>query len=94
MVYAAKCFWPEVEEDELQHVAERAHADVGSERSGVSYLGSICFPSDHLVLCLFNASSPGAVKRASERLGIPCERVMPTLWIPQLGQETSTRWAR
>jgi hypothetical protein len=93
MVYAAKCFWPEVAEDELRHVGERAQA-VGSERSGVSYLGSICFPSDDLVLCLFDAGSPVAVKRASERLGIPCERVMQALWIPQLGQETSTRCAR
>ncbi len=92
MVYAAKCFWPEVEETELQRVAERAHADVGSDR--VSYLGSICFPSDDLVLCLFDAPSPVAVKRASERLRIPCERVMPALWIPQLGPQTSARCAR
>jgi len=92
-VYAAKCFWPEVAEDELQQVAERAK-HVESQQSRASYLGSICFPSDHLVLCLFDASSPGAVKHASERLGIPCERVMPAVWIPRLGQQASTRCPR
>jgi hypothetical protein len=94
MLYAAKCFWPEVADNELDQVAERAHAEVRSERSEVAYLGSICFPSDDLVLCLFEAPSPAAVKRASEQLGIPCERVMPVRWIPQLWQETSARCAR
>jgi hypothetical protein len=93
MVYAAKCFWPAVEQDELQQVAARAHAGVRSEWSEVCYLGSICFPSDDLVLCLLDAPSPIAVKRESERLGIPCERVMPALWIPQLGRGPSTQCA-
>jgi hypothetical protein len=93
VVYAAKCFWPNVAQDELQQVAQRAQADVESQQSRASYLGSICFPSDHLVLCLFDASSPVAVKHASERLGIPCERVMPAVWIPRLGRE-STRCVR
>ncbi len=77
-----------------QQVADRAQTDVESQQSRASYLGSICFPSDHLVLCLFDASSPVAVKHASERLGIPCERVMPAVWIPRLGQEASTRCRR
>jgi hypothetical protein len=92
-VYVAKCFWPEVAEDELQQVTERAQADLESHRSRASYLGSICFPSDDLVLCLFDASSPVVVKQASERLGIPCERVMPAVWMPPLGR-ASTRCAR
>lgn len=93
-VYAAKCFWPEVAQDELQQVADRAQTEVESQQSRASYLGSICFPSDDLVLCLFEASSPVAVKHASERLGIPCERVMPAVWIPRLEQEASTRCPR
>jgi hypothetical protein len=94
MVYAAKCFWPDVKEDELQLVAERARDEGESERLGALYLGSICFPSDDLVLCLFDATSPVAVRHASERLGIPCERVMAAVWTPQSGQEARTRCAR
>lgn len=55
---------------------------MGAARRGrTRYLGSILFPKDELVLCLFDAPSPVAVKRASEQAGIPCERVMPTIWL-------------
>jgi 8-oxo-dGTP pyrophosphatase MutT (NUDIX family) len=41
------------------------------------------FPDDELVLCLFEAPSQAAVKQASEEVGIPCERVMTTVWLGQ-----------
>jgi hypothetical protein len=78
MLYAAKCYWPDVSQADLERVAARAaHAD----RSDVAYRGSLLFGADDLVLCLFDAPSRAAVKRASERLGIPCERVMDSTWV-------------
>jgi Nickel responsive protein SCO4226-like len=47
----------------------------------VTYRGSLLFADDDLVLCLFDGPSPAAVKRASERAGLPCERVMDATWL-------------
>jgi len=82
MLYAAKCYWPGVNRAKLERVAARA-AGAGSEpgRRDVTYRGSLLFSDDDLVLCLFEAPSRVAVKRASERAGIPCERVMDSVWL-------------
>jgi hypothetical protein len=45
------------------------------------YRGSLLFSDDDLVLCLFEGPTRIAVKRASEQAGIPCERVMPSVWL-------------
>jgi hypothetical protein len=90
MFYAAKCYWPGVTEDELHRVAARAVR--GSEipgSSGVAYVGSILFPDDALVLCLFEASSRSAVQTASRRAGIPYERVMDSVWLARPKSERS-----
>jgi hypothetical protein len=85
MLYTAKCYWPGITPSELTRAADRTLSQprglAARRRSRVSYLGSILFPDDELVLCLFDASSRAAVKRASERAGIPCERVMETAWL-------------
>ena len=47
----------------------------------VSYLGSLLFAGDDLVLCLFQGPSRAAVIAASDRLGIPCERLMDSAWL-------------
>jgi hypothetical protein len=47
-----------------------------SGRDGVAYLGSLLFAADDLVLCLFCGPSRAAVIQASDRLGIPSERLM------------------
>ena len=82
MLYAAKCYWPGVSRSDVEQVAERA-AQAASETGShdVAYRGSLLFSDDDLVLCLFEGRSPAAVKRASERAGIPCERVMNSFWI-------------
>jgi len=36
-----------------------------------------------LVLCLFQGPTRAAVIQASDRLGIPCERLMEPEWLPQ-----------
>lgn len=82
MLYAAKCYWPGVTKTDLEQVAARARqAGLGTGRGGVAYLGSLLFAGDDLVLCLFQGPSRAAVIQASDRLGIPCERLMDSAWL-------------
>jgi hypothetical protein len=39
------------------------------------------FPRDELVLCIFESSSRKMVIRASDGAGIPCERLMESVWL-------------
>jgi len=82
MLYAAKCYWPGVTHADLERVAQRA-ASAGPDagRDHVAYLGSLLFAADDLVLCLFQGPARAAVIRASDRLGIPCERLMDSVWL-------------
>jgi hypothetical protein len=89
MLYTAKCFWPGVTEDELRLAATRAGSETG-ERPQASFRGALYLPGDDLVLCLFDATSRASVKDASERAGMPCERVIDTVWVaphPRGGKE-------
>lgn len=82
MLYAAKCYWPGVIASQLEEAGTRALRAAGrANRARVAFLGSILFPDDELVLCLFDAPTQEAVKQASEEAGIPCERVMTTVWL-------------
>jgi hypothetical protein len=84
MLYAAKCYWPGVTHADLDQVADRAaRTGLASGTGPVSYLGCLLFAADDLVLCLFQGSSRAAVIQASNRLGIPCERLMDTVWLGQ-----------
>ena len=82
MLYAAKCYWPGVIQADLDQVARRAlRADLAASTGTVTYLGSLLFAADDLVLCLFQGPSRAAVIKASERLGIPSERLMNSAWL-------------
>ena len=82
MLYAAKCYWPGVTQTDLEQVAERAaKADLAVDDVRVMYLGSLLFAADDLVLCLFQGPSRAAVIQVSDRLGIPRERLMDSLWL-------------
>src|SRR5215468_3216128 len=82
MLYAAKCYWPGVTQSDLEQVGERAaRTGLGSGRDGVAYVGSLLFAADDLVLCLFQGPSRAAVIQASDRLGIPSERLMNSAWL-------------
>jgi hypothetical protein len=83
MLYAAKCYWPGVTRTDLQQVADRARSGPGTPSSSVTYLGSLLFGADDLVLCLFCGPTRAAVIQASDRLGIPSERLMEPIWLPQ-----------
>jgi hypothetical protein len=80
MLYTAKCFWPGVTEDALQLAAARTGRKTG-EGPRATFLGALYLPGDELVLCLFDSSSPASVKGASERAGMPCERVIEAVWV-------------
>jgi hypothetical protein len=82
MLYTAKCYWPGITRTELEQAITRASS--ARSRAGapeVNYLGSLLFSNDDLVLCLFEATSRASVKHASEQAGIPCERVMDSVWL-------------
>ena len=82
MLYAAKCYWPGVTAADLEQVAGRAAATGLDAGTGpVSYLGCLLFAADDLVLCLFRGPSRAAVIAASDRLRIPCERLMEPAWL-------------
>ena len=79
MLYAAKCFWPGLTEAGLRLAADRA-ADPGGEAQA-TFRGALYLPREELVLSLFESGSREAVKRASEQAGMPCERVIETVWV-------------
>jgi len=82
MLYAAKCYWPGVTEADVEQVAARAgRAGLAPGGNTVVYLGSLLFAADDLVLCLFQGPSRAAVIQASDRLGIPRERLMHLAWL-------------
>ena len=80
MLYAAKCYWPGVTEDVLLNAADRARQQ-NRTGDGPPFRGLLYLPDDETALSLFEADSPAAVKQASERVGMPCERVIATVWV-------------
>ena len=80
MLYTAKCFWPGVTEPELRLAVDRARGRMDKPALAV-FRSALYLPSDELVLCLFESSSRASVKRASEAAGMPCERVIETIWV-------------
>jgi hypothetical protein len=78
MLYTAKCFWPGVTEGELRVAVARARSSGGPQ---ATFRGALYLPGDQLVLCLFDSASAASVKGTSERAGMPCERVIETVWV-------------
>jgi hypothetical protein len=85
MLYAAKCYWPGVTQDEVKGSVGR----MARAQADTRYLGSLVFEGDNLVLCLFDAGSATAARDASERAGLPCERVMEAAWLGNHATERS-----
>ena len=85
MLYTAKCYWPGVTEGALRLAA--AGAVDPSGQATTRFRGALYLPGDELVLCLFESSSPAEVKCASEQAGMPCERVIETVWVEPHGKE-------
>jgi|SRR5579862_9114369 len=90
MLYAAKCYWPGVDRAVLERVTARA-AKAGA--AAVRYRGTLLFAQDDVVLCLFEAPSRAAARRASEEAGIPCERLIESVWLePDGGGPRAKPW--
>jgi hypothetical protein len=86
MLYTAKCYWPGINAADFDRVAS-VRLSRGRTTSGtVVYRGTLLFPDDGLVLCLFDAPSRGAVKQATERARVPCERIIESVWVPAPGE--------
>jgi hypothetical protein len=89
MLYTAKCFWPGADETEIRLAAARASGEAVERHAG--FRGALYLPADELVLCLFEAMSPSSVKSKSESAGMPCERVIETVWIGPRQKDQSER---
>lgn len=79
MLYTAKCYWPGVTEDDLRAAADRAQEPDKDDRP--VFCGLLYLRGDDTALSLFEADSPAAVKQASESVGLPCERVIASVWV-------------
>ena len=86
MLYTAKCFWPGVTEGDVRDALGRAAARTPTCR------GALLFTDDELVLCLFESGTQEAVRAASVHLGIPCERVIDSVWIEPGGLRRRSLW--
>jgi hypothetical protein len=87
MLYTAKCYWPGVTQSELQHAAAAAGHEAArfrGEGKPIRYLGSLLFPADDLVLCIFDTPERELVSDTAGRAHIPCERLMETVWLAYL----------
>jgi hypothetical protein len=92
MLYTAKCYWPGITAGEFERATTiRAAEAEPRDPGGTAYLGSILFPDDELILCLFESPSRSAVKQASERAGIPCERIIESIWLAPPGHTSDLK---
>jgi hypothetical protein len=90
MLYTAKCFWPGAGESEIRLAAALASREAVQHHA--DFRGALYLPADELVLCLFEAMTPSSVKSESESAGMPCERVIQTVWIgPRREDQTEGR---
>jgi len=56
----------------------------------VGYLGCLLFPDDELVLCMFESSSRAPANQAAECAGMPCERLMKSIWLGSAAGEVGS----
>ncbi len=73
-----ECFWPGVQDGDLQALDERAAAvtsELALAGEEIRYLGSLLMRVDEVVLCLF-AGSETAVRTVAEQASIPFERIL------------------
>jgi hypothetical protein len=81
--YLVECFWPGVDERAHASAAARAREaalELRHHGDEVEFLGSVLVPVDETVFCFFRGREPD-VRRASERAGLPIERVLATMHV-------------
>jgi Nickel responsive protein SCO4226-like len=82
--YVVECYWPDVQDVDLQALDERAAAvaaELSAAGGDIRYLGSMLMRADEVVLCLF-AGHEAAVREAAERASIPFERILESARSP------------
>jgi hypothetical protein len=80
VLYTAKCFWPGATTEDVGLAATRVMTTTTALRA------ALFLPREELVLFLIESASPAEVKRVSEQAGLPCERVIETVWIETEGE--------
>jgi hypothetical protein len=79
-------YWPGVTAERVAAAdAEtlRALAALADRRSPARYLGSMLVPDDELLLRLFAGGAPELVRDANVRAGVPVERAVEIVALPQ-----------
>jgi hypothetical protein len=82
--FIAECFWPGVDDAEVEALDGRALAAAGelaATGEPVRYLGAILVRDDEVVLCQFEGTA-AAVRRAADLAEIPFERILETTRSP------------
>ena len=94
--FVAECLWPDVHDDDLRALDERArkHAErLAAAGLPARYIGSLLMREDEVVLCLFEGELD-AVRAVAEAAEIPFERILETARSPwNLQQPNRTRRA-
>ena len=91
--YLVECYWPGVTEQavaDAAHRAVQAAAEIRRQGHDVDFLTAILVPADETVFCLFEGQE-AAVRAASERAGIPVERVLESVRVDGTHPQTTGR---
>ena len=82
--FVAECLWPDVHEDDLHALDQRAAHETTRLAAGgraVHYLGSMLMREDEVVLCRF-AGEGDAVREAADAARVPFQRILETASSP------------
>jgi hypothetical protein len=94
--YLVECFWPGIDERKHVSAADRAQAaalQLCQEGRDIEFLGSILVPADETVFC-FLRGLEADVRSASERAGLPFERVLEAVRIAGTQGAVTGNWDR
>ena len=81
--YLVESYWPGVDQEKLTATLRRLRSATSALRGGggdVTFLGSILVPADETVFSLFEGFEAD-VRAASQRAGVPFDRVLESLRI-------------
>ena len=91
--YLVECYWPGVTEQAVADAARRAvqaAAEIRRQGHDVDFLTAILVPADETVFCLFEGHE-AAVRAASQRAGVPVERVLESVRVDGNHPQTTGR---
>ena len=83
--FVAECFWPDVDESDVQAADARIAECVRTVGGGVRYCGSILLREDEVVLCQFEGTASG-VRKVVECAEVRFERILATTTYPPRGE--------